>query len=91
MPPHSIFKWSDLYYQYVKSIDRSAESASLPSVKVRRDYGVLSIAEAKMLDLRETGGKREVVKAIFKTDHGFIVVTTLEGHITGSIYVFENR
>lgn len=89
MPPQYTFKWSDLYYQYIKNIDETAENRPLPAIKVHRSYGVLSIAEAKTLDLRETGGKREVVKAIFKTATGFLVMTTLEGHHTGSVYFFR--
>ncbi len=84
----STFKWRDVYLQYVRSIDPDITDPGLKQVKVKTHYGLLPLVESKMLDLRETGGRREVVKAIFKSNQGYVVMTTLEGHLQGSIYRF---
>ncbi len=89
MPAKATFQWRDLYLQFVQQFDPSATDTQLTKIRVPREYGMLTVAEKYGLDPRETGGRREVVKAIFKSKHGFVVLTTVEGHVTGSIYYFS--
>lgn len=88
MAKSASFQWRDMYLHFVRSFDPSASDPRLSLIRIKRDYGELKIAEKHGLDSRETGGKNEIVKAIFKSDHGFVVLTTQEGHQGGSIYYF---
>lgn len=88
MPREATFKWRDVYFQFAQGIDPTATDPDRPVVKLRRPYGELTLAEARNIDLRETQGRRETVKAIFKCQRGYMVITTLEGHKEGSVYYF---
>lgn len=88
MTKKATFQWRALYLDFVRKFDPSVTDPGLSTVRMNREYGTLVVSEKHGLDLRETGGKREIVKAIFKSSQGFVVLTTLEGHTAGSIYYF---
>lgn len=82
------FMWRDVYLRFLRGFDPSVKDSGLKRATVRRPFGELPIVEGKMLDIRATNGRREVVKAIFQSDTGFVVMTALEGHLEGSVYYF---
>ncbi len=88
MTQKATFQWREMYLHFVRAADPSVTDPNLSTIRIKRPYGMLTISEKAGLDLRETGGKREVVKAIFKSAHGFVVLTTAEGHVIGTIYYF---
>lgn len=91
MSKKATFYWRDLYLRFVQQFEPTATDTNLKTIRIRRNYGTLTIAEKQNLDLRETGGKREIVKAIFKSAQGFVVLTTQEGHVVGSVYEFQSN
>lgn len=82
------FLWRDVYLRFLRGFDPSVRDSGLKRATVRRSFGELPLVEGKMIDIRATNGRVEIIKAIFQSDTGFVILTTLEGHKEGSVYYF---